>query len=376
MAAVSTCPLTQGPRRVALALAWLTGALLVLGGLVTTYRVGMAVTDWPTTFGYSMFAYPLDQMVADFGVTVEHSHRMLASTVGLLSLVLVLVTAARTAPAVVALTGLAVTAEVWLVAEVLRTGGIGGALQVGLLGAVAGLLLLSLVWSDRRGPRAIVNGIHLAVIGQGLLGGTRVLENSQHLAFLHGSVAQLVFLLMVIGVVLTSPRFEGAAPSESADAKGLVGAAWQATGLVYVQIVLGAWLRHTGQPAPLMFHLVFAFAAVGAVLLLTRRLKAVVEEDPRADRQPLRRLRRVMLVLLVVQVGLGLASLAAIQLLSGGFAGRVTALEGVTASAHVLAGALLLGACAATALWSARLLRARRDPAAASQATALEGGML
>jgi cytochrome c oxidase assembly protein subunit 15 len=376
VAAVSTPPLSYGPRRVALALAWFTGGLLVLGGLVTTYRVGMAVTDWPTTFGYSMFAYPLDQMVADFGVTVEHSHRMLASTVGLLSLVLVLVTAARTAPAVVAMTGLAVTAEVLLVADVLRVGSTGGGLQVGLLGAVAALLLISLASPARRGPRAVVNGIHLAVIGQGLLGGTRVLENSQHLAFLHGSVAQLVFLLMVMGVVVTSPRFQGAARSVSVAGKGLSSAAWEATGLVYVQIVLGAWLRHTGQPAPLMFHLVFAFAAVAAVLMLVRRLKTVLEEAPCAEREPLRRLRRNLIALLVIQVGLGLASLAAIEFLSGGFAGRVTVIEAVTTSAHVLAGALLLGACAASALWSARLLETRQGEPESASAAALEGGLV
>ena len=362
-------PPSQGPRRVALALAWLTGALLVVGGLVTTYRVGMAVTDWPTTFGYSMFAYPLDQMVEDFGVTVEHSHRMLASTVGLLSLVLVLVTAARTRAAAVALTGLAATAEVLLVLDVLRVGTIGGAVQVGLLAAVAGLLLVSLLVPDRRGPRAIASLIHLGIIGQGLLGGTRVLENSQDLAFLHGSAAQLVFLLIAMGVVLTSPRFESARPSASAAGRGLAATAWLATGLVYLQIVLGAWLRHSGQTTPLMFHLALALAAVGAVVGLARRLKAVAAEG--GERAPLTRLRGRLLVLVAAQVALGLASLAAILVLSGGFAGRVTVLEAVTASAHVLVGALLLGACAATALWSGRLLCAGAREAGLP---AMEGG--
>ena len=78
-------------------MAWIlavcTFALLLVGGLVTTYRVGMAVPDWPTTFGSSMFAYPLERMLEDWGVTVEHSHRLLASVVGMLTVVMVLVCA-------------------------------------------------------------------------------------------------------------------------------------------------------------------------------------------------------------------------------------------------------------------------------------------
>ena len=371
MSSSTSTTLGQGPRRVALSLAWLTGSLLLVGGLVTTYRVGMAVEDWPTTFGFSMFAYPLDEMIeSGWGVTIEHSHRMLASTVGLLSLVLVLVTAARAHRSAAVLTGLAAAAEVMLVLDVLRVGTIGGPVQVALLATVAALLLASLLVADRRGPRAIANLIHLAIIGQGLLGGTRVLENSQDLAFVHGSAAQLVFLLIMMGVVLTSPTFEAARPSSSPAGRGLTTAAWVATGLVYLQIVLGAWLRHSGQTTPLIFHLALAFAAVGAVVGLARRLKTVAAEG--GERAPLARLRVRLVVLLVVQIALGVASLVAILFLSGGFAGRVTLLEAVAASAHVLVGALLLGSCAATALWSGRLLRV--DPEARNL-PAVEGGV-
>ena len=277
----------------ALALAWLTGALLVVGALVTTYRVGMAVTDWPTTFGYSMFAYPLDQMMEDFGVTVEHSHRLLASIVGLLSLVLVLVAAAGTTGRIIALTGLAATAEVLLVFDVIRIGGVGGPVQLALLPALATLLIVALVPAPRRGPRAIAACIHLGVIGQGLLGGTRVLENSQNLAFLHGSVAQLVFLMMAMSVVICAPRFQGAAPISAAReaGRGVAALAWATTALVYGQIVLGAWLRHTGRDIPLMLHLGFAFAAVGAVLMLANRLQAAAQQFEAERAAPLLRVR-------------------------------------------------------------------------------------
>ena len=69
--------------------------LLAVGGLVTTYRVGMAVHDWPTTFGSTMFAYPLDEMLRSWGITLEHGHRMLGSVVGLLTLGLLVATALK-----------------------------------------------------------------------------------------------------------------------------------------------------------------------------------------------------------------------------------------------------------------------------------------
>src|SRR5271165_5652658 len=66
------------------AMAWLavvfTLPLLFVGGSVTTYRVGMAVPDWPTTFGINMFLY--DFWNAPFGVRVEHTHRLYGAAVG------------------------------------------------------------------------------------------------------------------------------------------------------------------------------------------------------------------------------------------------------------------------------------------------------
>ena len=60
--------------------------LLFVGGSVTTYRVGMAVPDWPTTFGINMFLY--DFWNAPFGVRVEHTHRLYGAAVGLATIVL------------------------------------------------------------------------------------------------------------------------------------------------------------------------------------------------------------------------------------------------------------------------------------------------
>src|SRR5262249_56432210 len=63
-----------------------TGVLIVLGGLVTNTGAGLAVPDWPSTFGHNMFLFPWSQMIG--GILYEHSHRLVGALVGLLTLVL------------------------------------------------------------------------------------------------------------------------------------------------------------------------------------------------------------------------------------------------------------------------------------------------
>ena len=60
--------------------------LICSGGMVTSKGVGLAVPDWPTTFGYNMFLFPVSKWVG--GILFEHTHRLLASGVGVLTLVL------------------------------------------------------------------------------------------------------------------------------------------------------------------------------------------------------------------------------------------------------------------------------------------------
>src|SRR5512139_2716975 len=74
----------------ALALTTATATLLLIfvGGVVTNTGSGLAVPDWPTTFGYNMFLYPWSKMIG--GIFFEHSHRLVASTVGLLTIALAL----------------------------------------------------------------------------------------------------------------------------------------------------------------------------------------------------------------------------------------------------------------------------------------------
>ena len=65
-----------------------TFLLIGLGGLVTSHEAGMSVPDWPTTYGYNMFLFPVDKWIG--GIFYEHSHRLLASVVGLLTTILAL----------------------------------------------------------------------------------------------------------------------------------------------------------------------------------------------------------------------------------------------------------------------------------------------
>src|SRR6202171_6706615 len=70
--------------------AWLTAVatlfLICSGGMVTSKGVGLAVPDWPTTFGYNMFLFPVSKWVG--GIFFEHVHRLVASTVGFLTIIL------------------------------------------------------------------------------------------------------------------------------------------------------------------------------------------------------------------------------------------------------------------------------------------------
>src|SRR4030081_3120999 len=70
--------------------AWFSAAATLLlicsGGMVTSKGVGLAVPDWPTTFGYNMFLFPVSKWIG--GVLFEHTHRLIASTVGFLTIIL------------------------------------------------------------------------------------------------------------------------------------------------------------------------------------------------------------------------------------------------------------------------------------------------
>src|SRR5690349_10353771 len=135
--------------------AWLSAVTTLLlicsGGMVTSKGVGLAVPDWPTTFGYNMFLFPVSKWIG--GVFFEHTHRLIASTVGFLTIVLAL--------------------WIWRAEErqTVKT--------LGLL-AVA------------------------AVILQGILGGLRVTMLKDQIGIFHACLAQAFFGLLVLIAIVTT----------------------------------------------------------------------------------------------------------------------------------------------------------------------------
>ena len=166
-------------------------ALIGVGGLVTSHGAGMAVTDWPTTNGYNMFAFPLSQWVG--GIFYEHTHRLVASGVGLLTTIL----------------------AVWL------------------------WLRESRAWLRWLGVIAF-----FSVVFQGVLGGLRVVWLKDELGIFHAALAQLFLVLVSTVGLFTSrwwQRFSRSAVPFSPSLRRL----FLATTLVILaQLIIAATMRH------------------------------------------------------------------------------------------------------------------------------------
>ena len=237
------------PHRLALVTAGATLVLILVGGLVTNTDSGLAVPDWPTTFGYNMFLYPWSRMVGV--ILYEHSHRLVGSVVGLLTLTLALV-----------------------------------------------------IWAVDRRPwlRWLAVGSLGAVILQGVLGGLRVVLVEETLAILHGILAQAFFGLIGSLVLFTSREWSGpGAPLPGAKAGSLRWLSCLTTVTIFIQIVFGALLTHL--EARLDAHLTFAALTIALVSWLAVRIR---RDHP--DRPQLVRPATILGGLLVLQLLLGLGS--------------------------------------------------------------------
>lgn len=295
--------------RLALTTAGATLFLLFVGALVTSKGAGLAVPDWPTTFGHNMFLFPWARMVD--GVFYEHSHRLVASGVGFLTL--------------------ALAACLW--------------------------------WKE---PRAWVRWTGAAalvlVTVQGVVGGLRVVWLQADFAIVHAALAQAFFGLMVAMALFTSRRWSEVRP-RLADA-GWTMFRWSclaATLLIYGQSLLGAVIRHTG--AAVALHVLMALAvAVQTGLLFVKALRL-------GDEAPVfRSLSGSLGLLLAAQLALGAGSYAA-RFLSWGAAWRPDVTVALT-TGHVVVGALMLALSVVTTLWAFRLVGAGRLLAAGGRAPA------
>lgn len=280
------------PHRIAVILACSTFPLLFIGGLVTSKGVGLAVPDWPTTFGYNMFLYPWSKMVG--GIFYEHSHRLVASFVGLLAIALAL--------------------TFWLREE-------------------------------RNWLRWLAVAALALVMGQGVLGGLRVVLLEHTLAIVHAATAQIFFALTICLAIFTSPAWRRGPDRQIKDSGRLRRLCAITTGLIYAQIVFGAVLRHTGER--LDAHLVFAALVAIHVLLIVLRVSR-----HHADVAQLSKPALLLFVLLLAQIALGGASYVA----------KFTTLWVVSFDAvvlittlHLAVGALMLAASVALTLRAYRL---------------------
>src|SRR6187399_93386 len=87
MGSTSSSRSSHWPHRLAVALALVTFPLIWVGGLVTTYDAGMAVPDWPGTYGYNLLRYPWQTWIAGpWDLFIEHGHRLLGATAGVLTI--------------------------------------------------------------------------------------------------------------------------------------------------------------------------------------------------------------------------------------------------------------------------------------------------
>jgi cytochrome c oxidase assembly protein subunit 15 len=167
--------------------------LIVAGAMVTSTGSGLAVPDWPTTYGYNMFTFPPSKWVG--GIFYEHGHRLIASTVGFLTIIL----------------------AVWLWRAESRA------------------------WLRRLGFVALA-----AVIVQGILGGLTVrFFLPAPISVGHAGLAQLFFCLTVSIALFTSKGWRQGHPHR-ADDRTLRRLTIATTALIYVQILIGAAMRHTG----------------------------------------------------------------------------------------------------------------------------------
>lgn len=175
----------------AILIAVVTFVLLCSGGLVTSKGVGMSVPDWPTTYGYNMFLFPVSKWVG--GIFYEHSHRLLGSLVGFLVLT---------------------------------------------------YTIACFILDKRSWMKTFAVCLLIGVIIQGLLGGFRVVLNRNDIGIIHALVAQSFFAACALLCVVTSrPFFEhkwadydlNPAPRRLA---------LFATALIFLQLLIGATMRH------------------------------------------------------------------------------------------------------------------------------------
>jgi len=238
------------------------------------------------------------------------------------------------------------------------------------------IVLVVVVWrtDERRWMRATALGALGLVIGQGVLGGLRVLFDARTFAMIHGCVGPLYFTYCVLLATLTSHRWNETRSGSRVSANQAV-TAMAITLLAYAQLVLGAQLRHAGEAlSPATFRaLVLFHLFVAAILLVAILLLAIMH---RRGAVWLRRPSLALVALVLIQVLLGAAAWIVNYGWPAGFENSAMAaaftvqakghLQANVTTAHVAAGSLILAISAMIALRSWRLVDVRQPGLAPS----------
>ena len=294
--------------------------LIWVGGLVTTYDAGMAVPDWPNTYGYNMFAYPVSTwLFGPFDLLVEHSHRLLGTVAGLISMGLV----------------------------------------------VAAWLFDTRLWFKRWAVFVL-----LAVIAQGALGGFRVLLDQRSFAMIHGCTGPLFFAIATATAVMSSRWWMARATKNSKSKFTSHTAARLAAAFLiasYCQLIIGAQLRHITAAVDQRVFMAFVHTHLTLAVLVVVLAICLSAVTCLSRRTPLR-VRfpaALMAVLVLVQITLGIATWIVNyalpwQELSEWLARYTISAKGywesIIVTAHMATGSLIISLATVTALraWRSR----------------------
>lgn len=275
--------------------------LLFVGGLVTSTSSGMAVPDWPNTFGSNMFLYPLGPRAAA-PIYLEHSHRLFGTLAGFTTLVLMIgvLTSRRTS------------------------------------------------WE-----KALVVGIFSLVCVQGILGGTRVNLDSRVTAMIHGVLAQLIFGLLAALATYMSAGYAHAHSVTSPSSRKFRILATAALHTTIFQLIMGAIYRHFRHVHVLYTHIALSLVVLIAGTAAGFVALAIASERAGDTSRLLRNLGRATVVVVFLQFLLGWAAFLAAG--SGPSAG--TPWEALIRTAHQANGALFLLLVAANFVLARRLAK-------------------
>ena len=298
--------MSQGVHRFALLVAVATFFLIIAGANVTSHDAGLAVPDWPLSFGK---VFP--EMVGN--VFWEHGHRMIAASVGLLTIALAIYIQVRE----------------------------------------------SRPWVKRLGWIALA-----LVVVQGLLGGLTVKLNLPlAVSAAHATLAQLFFLTTVSLAVFTSRRWidEQSNAREEGNGASVRTLCVASLAVILVQLVLGATLRHSATwDQPLPAGLLVAHITGAVIVALALGVTAATVLLRYREEKFLTRPAIIALVLLFVQLMLGLA--AYITRAASPYEPQpLNPMIAVTV-AHVACGALVFAATIVLTLRVFRVLRAESRP--------------